>query len=108
MMITYAHPGDLTTRFRQYEGDSLPHWAVDVQAEFPLVEQQITNLQAASWGEGWQAQTTDAIIEAIRTEYDRLGPYQYAIKYDLLIHGSGEEFAIQFMSVYNSIKPGTY
>jgi hypothetical protein len=43
-----------------------------------------------------------ALLREIATEFDALHPYGYCKKYDLLINGSGEEFALQFMSAFNA------
>lgn len=70
---------------------------------FPLVEEIVTDMQAANPG-----LTTDEALEDIRTSFDAFGPYQYAKAHGFLVNNSGEEFAIQFMSAYNDIRPGTY
>lgn len=74
---------------------------------FPLVEQHVTNMQAAAQAEFNQL-TTDAAIEHMRHEFDHEGPFYFARKHGLLVNGSGEELAVQFMTVYNARKPGTY
>jgi folate-binding Fe-S cluster repair protein YgfZ len=67
-----------------------------LMARFPKVEALITDLIC----EGAHL-TTDAAVEAIREVYDREGPYEYAKRFGLLVDGSGEEFAIEWMSFYN-------
>jgi hypothetical protein len=52
--------------------------------------------------------TTDNALHDIHAVFDRLGPYEYAKRFGLLVNNSGEEFAIQFMSAYNELRPGTY
>lgn len=112
MMITYAHNSDPSgDRYRQNSSDPVPVWATDVQLDiesYPLVEQRITQIQADSWAEFHRVPTADSVLAAMRLEYDRLGPFEYASKHNLLINNSGEEFAVQFMSVYNYSHPGTY
>lgn len=111
-LITYAHANDPSgARFRQDSSDQLPVWATDVRLDiegYPLIEQRIIQIQADSWAEFHRIPTTDSIIEAMRVEYDHLSPYWYARKYGLLVNNSGEEFAVQFMTVYNYGHPGTY
>lgn len=111
-LITYAHANSTNgDRFRQDSADRLPAWAVDVRLDiesYPLVEQRITQIQADSWAEFHRIPSTDSIIEAMRLEYDHLSPFWYAKKYGLLVNNSGEELAVQFMTVYNYSHPGTY
>ncbi len=42
----------------------------------------------------------ETILE-IQTDFDRMGPYHFAKCEGLLVNGSGEEFAVQFMSFFN-------
>jgi hypothetical protein len=72
-------------------------------ASYPMAEAHILDLQAAPG-----APTTDDVIEHIYHLFEHVGPYCYAKHNGLLVNDSGEEFAIQFMSVYNSIYSGTY
>lgn len=106
-MITYAQAiNPQGIRFRQESFDPTPVWAVDIQLDlesYPLVEQRITDLQANEPG-----LTMDAALEQICNEFEHLGPFYYAKTYNLLVSNSGEEFAVQFMSVYNYDHPGTY
>lgn len=48
------------------------------------------------------ASARKAALEQLRLVYDREGPYQVAKERGLLVRGSAEEFAIAFMSAYNS------
>ena len=111
-LITYAHANDpLSVRFRQDSFDRLPVWATDVQLDiesYPLVERRIVELQADAWAESHCVPTTDTAIASIFEEFERLGPFHYAKTYGLLVRNSAEEFAIQFMTVYNYGHPGTY
>lgn len=77
---------------------------MDTLAQFPLVESLVTDLRADTMG----LTTTDQALRNIREVFDRLGPYEYAKRFGLLRDGSGEEFAVQFMSVFNQLVPGTY
>jgi hypothetical protein len=47
-------------------------------------------------------------LEAMRTDFDALGPFAFARNYKLLVNNSGEETAVKFMSLYNELNPGTY
>lgn len=111
-LITYAHTNDPTgARFRQDCADRLPGWAVDVRLDiesYPLVEQRIMDIQADAWAQERRLPTTDTAIAAIYNEFERLGPFHYAKVHSLLVNNSGEEFAVQFMSIYNYGHPGTY
>ena len=67
-----------------------------LMARFPKVEALITDLICED-----VHLTTDEAVEAIREVYDREGPYEYAKRFGLLVNGSGEEFASEWMSFYN-------
>ncbi len=69
----------------------------DLLAKYPMVEAQILAVRAP-FGDV----TTDQAIKDIKEVFDREGPYQYAKRFGLLRNGSGEEFAVQFMSFYNA------
>ena len=75
---------------------------------YPLVERLITEMQADAYDQFRSFLTSDELIEHMRAEYDREGPYLFARKHGLLVNESGEELAIQFMTVYNAVHPGTY
>lgn len=77
-------------------------------AKYPLVEARITEMQAESVAEFGNMITSDEALEHMRREFDREGPYWFARKHGLLVNESGEELAVQFMTVYNAIHPGTY
>ncbi len=64
-------------------------------AKFPMVEALVLDLRAD------QITTTDRALADIHEVFDRLGSYEYAKRFGLLVNGSGEEFAIQFMSFWN-------
>jgi len=45
---------------------------------------------------------TDAdVLAEMRQEFDRLQPFGFCKKYELLVDGSGEDFALQYMAAYN-------
>ena len=46
--------------------------------------------------------TVEQVIETIHQDFDRAGPYHFAKREGLLVNGSGEEFAVQFMGFYNT------
>lgn len=71
---------------------------------FPLVEQVIEDKRAVTGGR----LTTDEAINQIWREYTLYGPYTIARDTGILVNDSGEEFAIQWMSFYNILHPGTY
>jgi len=69
-------------------------------AKYLMVEALILNIQAL--GEAvHQPQTTDTVIAGIKLNFDRFGPYEFARQQNLLVLGSGEEFAVQFMGFFN-------
>lgn len=70
---------------------------------YPLLEAHVLDLQAAPG-----APTTDEVLKQIHHQFERLGPYDYAKSNGLLVNKSGEEFAVQFMSMYNRLHPNTY
>lgn len=81
---------------------------IDPLAKYPLVERQVFDYRA-EMGRHGSPQTTDQAIASMKRQFDALGPYQFAANNGLLVNGSGEEFAIQFMSFYNEqVAPGTY
>jgi len=63
-----------------------------------MVEALVMDLRADTMG----LTTTDQAIHDIKLVFDELGPYDYAKRFGLLVNGSGEEFATQFMSFYNA------
>lgn len=74
----------------------------DPLSKYPLVEGLITDMIAL--GQATHAPvTTDSVIAKIRREFDKFGPYEFAKANGVLVNGSGEEFAIQFMSFINDI-----
>lgn len=82
-------------------------------ANFPLVEDLIIIKQGEAKEEAElfgsdPKLTSDQALEQIRREFDMHGPYALAKWNNMLVNGSGEELAIQFMTVYNSAHPGTY
>lgn len=70
----------------------------ELLAMYPMVEKHIYDSRAAVEC----SLTTDEIIASTKSQFDRLGPFEFARRHDLLVKNSGEEFAIQFMSFYNS------
>lgn len=70
--------------------------------QFPLVETAVLDLMFEQGG------TTDQNLKYLQVMFDRKGPYETAKKFNLLKNGSGEDFAVQFMSLWNSVYPGTY
>lgn len=64
-------------------------------ADFPMVETLVLTMREDG------DLTTDRVISTIKEDFDRLGPYHFAKREGLLINGSGEEFAVQFMGFYN-------
>jgi len=64
-------------------------------ADFPMVESLVLSMREDG------DLTTDRAIATIKEDFDRLGPYHFAKREGLLMNGSGEEFACQFMSFYN-------
>lgn len=50
----------------------------------------------------------EVAFTALAIEYSKTGPYAVAKKYGVLVDGSGEDFAIEFMTFSNSQFPGTY
>jgi hypothetical protein len=71
---------------------------IELLAAYPMVEALVTDLRADTMG----LTTTDQAIRDIREVFDRLGPYEYAKRFGLLVKESGEEFAVQFMSFFNA------
>jgi hypothetical protein len=65
-------------------------------AKFPMVEALVMDLRSD------QITTTDRALKDIKEVFDREGPYEYAKRFGLLVNGSGEEFAIQFMTFWNA------
>ena len=77
---------------------------IDPLAKYPMVEAQILMVRAPLGDV-----TTDQAIRDIKELFDRLGPYEYAKRFGLLRNGSGEDFAVEFMSFYNAqVCAGTY
>lgn len=67
---------------------------------FPMVEAACAKIQ--------QPWSTEQKIDRIAKVFLDNGPYICAKVYDQLVNESGEEFAMQFMSLYNSLRPGTF
>lgn len=42
------------------------------------------------------------ILEKMAPEFDRLQPYGFAKKYGVLVNGSAEDFAVEFMTAFNN------
>jgi hypothetical protein len=40
-------------------------------------------------------------VMALADKFDRMGPFSFCKEYNLLVNGSGEEFAVAFMSYFN-------
>jgi hypothetical protein len=76
----------------------MPIMQIELLSKYPMVEALVTDLRADTMG----LTTTDQAIRDIREVFDRLGPYEYAKRFGLLVKESGEEFAVQFMSFFNA------
>lgn len=76
----------------------MPSMNTELLTAYPMVEALVTDLRADTMG----LTTTDQAIRDIRELFDRLGPYEYAKRFGLLVNKSGEEFAVQFMSFFNA------
>lgn len=76
----------------------MPFMNIELLTAYPMVEALVTDLRADTMG----LTTTDQAIRDIRELFDRLGPYEYAKRFGLLVNKSGEEFAVQFMSFFNA------
>lgn len=63
--------------------------------QFQLIEECVTQMRMIT------GMTSDGIIESMRLNFDVLGPYNTADKYDMLVNNSAEEFAMQWMAFYN-------
>ena len=51
----------------------------------------------------------EVAMDRLQREFDTtLGAYFTAKKYGVLVNNSAEEFAIQFMTMVNIMRPGTY
>lgn len=107
MMVSYCHPGNTAVRFRQMAVDEIPSWAVDVKDEPFNDEEKIIMV--------YRPQLVNVITNvyrgnllAAKTDFDALGPYDFAKKHDLLVDNSAEETALLFMSMVNNIWPGAY
>lgn len=85
----------------------MPDMNTDLTSKYPLVERQIFDFRI-EMGRHGNPKTTDEAIESLKRQFDAFGPYQFALNNGLLVNGSGEEFAVQFMSFYNELHPGTY
>lgn len=64
-------------------------------AKFPKVEALVLDIR----NDGLTS--TDRALADIHELFDRLGSYEYAKRFGLLVNGSGEEFAVQFMAFWN-------
>lgn len=73
----------------------------DLLAKYPLVERQVFDFRA-EMGRNGSPQTTDQAVASMKRQFDALGPYHFAANNNLLVNGSGEEFAVQFMSFFNA------
>lgn len=76
----------------------MPFMNIELLTAYPMVEALVTDLRADTMG----LTTTDQAIRDIRELFDRLGPFEYAQRFGLLVNKSGEEFAVQFMSFFNA------
>ena len=76
----------------------MPSMNTELLTAHPMVEALVTDLRADTMG----LTTTDQAIRDIRELFVRLGPYEYAKRFGLLVNKSGEEFAVQFMSFFNA------
>lgn len=65
-------------------------------ANFPMVEALVMDLRADL------LTSTDRALADIKEVFDREGPYEYAKRFGLLVNGSGETFASQFMTFWNA------
>ena len=80
--------------------NAFTQWSTNLNTDllkYPLIEANIADVRAEDPGT-----TTDHAVQFIKAGFDRLGPYEYAKRHGFLVNGSGEEFAIQFMSFYNA------
>lgn len=82
----------------------MPSMNTAIFANSPMVEALVLDIRASDQG----LTTTDQALRDIREVFDRVGPYEYAKRFGLLRNGSGEEFAVQFMTAFNQLQPGTY
>ena len=69
-------------------------------AKYPMVEALIEDIRALGHATGCNT-TSDQVIDGIKREFDAMGPFHFAKSRNLLVNGSGEEFAVQFMSFFN-------
>lgn len=76
--------------------------------KFPLVERLVTTAQADSYAATRTVPTTEAVVEELKVRFDKQGPFHFAKAHGVLVRESGEEFAIQLMTVINMLRPGTY
>ena len=82
----------------------MPSMNTDIFATSPMVEALVLDIRASDNG----LTSTDRALRDIREVFDRVGPFEYAKRFGLLRNGSGEEFAVQFMTAFNHLQPGTY
>lgn len=84
-----------------------PMYALNHQPVPPLVERVLRQLASDIDGheKGWDDVRW---LHTMHQAFNRLHPYGLAKKYGLLVDGSGEELALQFMPYYNLYEPGTY
>lgn len=69
--------------------------------KYPMVETLIEDVRAAGLATGCSDITSDQVIAGIHRGFDAQGPYHFAKNQNLLVNGSGEEFACQFMAFFN-------
>lgn len=74
----------------------------------PFAIPEVTRAQlvvAAAMRAALPVKTDEQYVDALyklQPEFDRLGPYNFAKKYSVLVDNSGEDFALEFMSAFNN------
>jgi len=84
-----------------------PMYALNHQPVPPLVAKVLQQLATEIDGhdKGWQDVRW---LHTMHETFKRLHAFGMAKKFDVLVDGSGEELACQFMPYYNLYEPGTY
>jgi hypothetical protein len=70
----------------------------DIEA-YPMVEALFCDINCEGIN---MYRTHDEIVELVRRDFDKLGPFQFAKQWGYLINGSGEELAMQWMAYFNA------
>lgn len=71
--------------------------------QYPLVKQIVDKMK-----QGDPDRDEWTLVQRISLRFDSMGPYHYGKQQGVLIDGSAEEFAVQWMGFWNCFHPDGY